>query len=222
LFLSFEARFRLDYAITLRPRPLTIRIKDRNHDTLPPFTIRKEEKMARASKVFIVGCVALLLAGTAAADVGNLNFSYSVMTVGSDQVDFALQSSTTGTSYGFPFEWISNSVWISYYSTGYGWYWWSQYDWEYRTSATTSPAVGYRMALASNFSFSGLPPGWIWYSASGRARGYTYPYYSITTTYDYAYGNAFLGVNIPTAGQFGLMLLGLALAASGVILLRRA
>jgi hypothetical protein len=78
------------------------------------------------------------------------------------------------------------------------------------------------MALASNFSFSGLPPGWIYYVAVGVAYGYTYPGYAQTYTYDYDYGYAFLGVNIPTAGQFGLLLLGLALAASGVILLRRA
>jgi hypothetical protein len=189
---------------------------------LDAFTSRKEGKMARASKVFVVACVALLLAGTAAADVGNLNFSYSVMTVGSDQLDFALQSSTTGTSYGFGSEWISNWVYLSYYSTGYGWYYNSQWEWEYRSSATTSPAVGYGMALASNFSFSGLPPGYVWYRVSGWAQGYTYPGGTTTSTYTYDFGYAFLGVNIPTAGQFGLMLLGLALAASGVILLRRA
>jgi hypothetical protein len=191
-------------------------------DTLSPFELRKEEKMARASKVFVVACVALLLAGTAAADLGSFSFSHSASTSGSDQIDFALTSSTTGTSYGFPFEWIQNYVWMSHYSTGYGWQYWTTSDWDYRYVATTSPAVGYRMALASNFSFTPLPPGWYWYWATGRAWGYTYPGYSVTSAYDYGYGNAFLGVNIPTAGQFGLMLLGLALAASGVILLRRA
>jgi hypothetical protein len=143
--------------------------------------------MARASKVFVVACVALLLAGTAAADLGSFSFSHSASTSGSDQIDFALTSSTTGTSYGFPFEWIQNYVWMSHYSTGYGWQYWTTSDWDYRYVATTSPAVGYRMALASNFSFTPLPPGWYWYWATGRAWGYTYPGYSVTSAYDYGH-----------------------------------
>jgi hypothetical protein len=169
-------------------------------------------------------CAALLLTGTAAADIGSFSFSHSASTSGSDQIDLALTSSTTGTSYGFPFDGMSHWVVMSHYSSGYGWQYWTTGDWDYRYVATTSPAVGYRMALASNFSFTPLAPGWYYYRASGRAWGYTYPYYGFTYSTDYYgnYGYAFLGVNIPTAGQFGLMLLGLALAASGVILLRRA
>jgi hypothetical protein len=82
------------------------------------------------------------------------------------------------------------------------------------------------MQLVSNFSFTGLPAGvysywivgWAWYCGHST-------YYSTSTwiypTYSSATGAAFLGATVPTAGQHGLMLLGLALAASGVILLRR-
>ncbi|MCW8984336.1 MAG: hypothetical protein OQK55_03265 [Thermoanaerobaculales bacterium] len=179
----------------------------------------------RSSKVFAVGCVALLLAGTAAANIGSFSFSHSVLPVGSGRVDFTLTSSTYGasTTRGY-FEGIANRVYIyNTYASSY------DTDYNYRPALTQYSTSGppYGMRLTSNFSFTGLPPGVYGYLAMGAAyyRTYTtYPYYTYTwipATYDYTYGTALVGVDVPTAGQFGLMLLGLALAASGVILLRR-
>ena len=181
-----------------------------------------------SSKVFIMGCAALLLAGTAAANIGSFSFSHSVMP-GGGQVDFTLTSSTYGasTTRGYS-EALFNSV--SIYNTYGGSY---QIDYDYRPNLSQYSLTGppYGMRLVSNFSFTGLPPGTYSYFAFGAAFQRT-TYYTtspIPTTYtyfvpvesDYAVGSALVGVFVPTVGQFGLMLLGLVVAASGVILLRR-
>ena len=191
-----------------------------------------------SSKVLIASCVALLLAGTAGANIGSFSFSHSV-TDGSGQVDFTLTSSTYGaTTTRGSSEALTNSVTLY---NAYASSWDMEYDFRpFLTQySTTGPPFGMRMV--SNFSFSGLPPGVYSYFVSGGAwqrTPYTFTYYTtypIPTTvtiytsyfvrveYSYDVGSAALAaVNVPTVGQFGLMLLGLALAASGVILLRRA
>ena len=168
-------------------------------------------------------CAALLIAGTAAAEIGSFSFSYSVMPIGDTQIDFTLTSSTAGATTTSYYEGLSNSVYLygPTITTSSG-------TWEYRTSITLNSTTGppYAMRLTSNFSFAGLAPGSYSYWVGGRAWYRTWSTYYSTYTwvypeYDYAGGSALLGVDVPTAGQYGLMLLGLALAASGVILLRR-
>jgi hypothetical protein len=177
----------------------------------------------RIPKVFIAGCTALLMAGSAGAEIGSFSFSYSVMPVGTDQIDFTLTSSTAGATTTTSLEGLSNTAVIyGPVTTGTG-------TWDYRSGITLNSTTGppYAMRLTSNFSFTGLPPGAYSYWVVGWAWYWGYStYYSTYTwiypTYDYATGSLLLGLGeIPTAGQFGLMVLGLALAATGVILLRR-
>ncbi|MCW8984335.1 MAG: hypothetical protein OQK55_03260 [Thermoanaerobaculales bacterium] len=176
----------------------------------------------RISKVSVAYCAALLIAGTAAAEIGSFSFSYSVMPIGDTQIDFTLTSSTAGATTTTSYEGLSNSAAIyGPVSTGTG-------TWEYRSVVSLNSTTGppYAMRLTSNFSFSPLPPGtysywvggWAWYRTFST---YYSTYYWVYPTYSYATGTALVGVDVPTAGQYGLMLLGLALAASGVILLRR-
>jgi hypothetical protein len=163
--------------------------------------------------------VALLLVGTAAAEIGTFSFSYSVTPIGTDQIDFSLTSSTVGATTTTSNEGISNTVYLygSTLSTSSGTY-------GYRSTITLNSTTGppYAMQLASNFSFTGLSPGTYFYWVSGTAWYYS-TFYSTWyyPEYDYATGALFLGETIPTAGYYGLMLLGLGLAASGFILLRR-
>ena len=183
----------------------------------------REETKVRISRILVACCAALLIAGTAAAEIGTFSFSYSVMPIGDTQIDITLTSSTAGATTTTSYEGLSNSAWIyGPVSTGTG-------TWEYRSSITLNSTTGppYAMRLTSNFSFTGLTPGSYTYWVGGWAWYRTYSTYYSTYTwvypeYEYATGSALLGVDVPTAGQYGLMLLGLALAASGVILLRRA
>ena len=171
--------------------------------------------------------VMLLLAGTATADIGTFSFSYNVRPMGVDQIDATLVSSTSGAttpqSYDALYQFI---ILYNTYLTVSTWAY--DYDYRYNLTTTTTPPPPYAMRLTSNFSFSPLPPGNYFYIVYGG--GYTYTWYPNPTTgyrrfnvvtYDYAFGNAFLGVDIPTAGTFGMIVLGLALAATGVVLLRR-
>lgn len=176
--------------------------------------------MVRASKVLFAGCVALLIAGTAAAEIGTFSFSYSALPVGADQIDFTLTSSTSGATTTTSYEGLTNSVYLYGPTTTT-----SSGTWEYRSVITLNSTTGppYAMRLASNFSFTGLAPGSYSYFVVGWAFYYDSTYSTfVYPTYDSATGALFLGVEVPTAGHFGLMALGLALAASGVILLRRA
>lgn len=180
--------------------------------------------MVRAPRVIVVGCLALLIAAPAAAELGTFSFSYSVTPVGVDRIDFTLTASTSGATFTYPFETVRNWAYL-YGPTGPTAAPTSSNEWAFRSTATTSPGGGiFAMALVSNFSFTGLAPGTYWYIVEGGAYGIysTSPTTITTFTYDTATGSLLLGSGgIPTAGLLGLMLLGLALATSGVILLRR-
>ena len=120
----------------------------------------------KIGKVFIAGCAALLLAGSAGAEIGSFSFSYSVMPVGTDQIDFTLTSSTTGATTTTSLEGLSNTAFIyGPVTTGTG-------TWDYRSGITLNSTTGppYAMRLTSNFSFTGLPPGAYSYWVVGWAR----------------------------------------------------
>jgi hypothetical protein len=169
----------------------------------------------KRSTLAVAAGVVMLMAATAGANIGNYYYSATASNF-PGTIEGFISASTSAAATPDSLDILSNWMWLGTYP--------GSATVDSQVDSTSRGAMS-PFQLNSTFSFSGLSGGsyvvWVGGRAFSHLPGSGYAS-AETTSYYYGFFDVDPAVAIPAASHVGLLVLGLLLATTGVILLRRA